>query len=226
MTKGYKRKIKCYFCGGPHEVRRCPVEKKKSAAMKKEVGKFMETYYADHFKCFRCGSHNKNQNYKINNCSSRTCNHCYMLEEECCNNKQLRVLNNRSPSLDIVCNTCGNRLEVKSKCLSVKHLPNDLVLPHGSFSHYEKRQAKGLDFVIIIYGIKRQTKQIFVREILYFPNEIINKDESIINIVPQNKSQLSKIIVPDRLNSKIINVPLPTDIVIDFKERVDNIKII
>ena len=186
----------------------------------------METYYADHFLCFRCGSDNKNQNFKINNCSSRTCNHCNIREEKCCNNKQLRVLNNRSPSLDIICNKCGNRLEVKSKCLSVKHLPMDLILPHGSFSHYEKRQAKGLDFVIIIYGIKRQTKQIFVRKFFTFQMRIINKDDNVISIIHKNKSQLSKIIVPDRLNPKIISLPLPNDRIIDFKERVDNIKVI
>ena len=228
MTKGKKKKksIKCYFCSGPHEVRYCPIEKKKSAGMKKEVGKFMENYYAENYMCMRCGSSNKNHVFINTNFKSKTCNHNILVNDNCCINRQLKVLNDRTPSLDIVCNGCGNRIEIKSKCLSVKHLPNDLILPHGSFSHYEKRQENGLDFVIIIYGIKRQTKQIFVREILYFKNEIITNSKDIIKISKQNKSQLSKIYIPDRLHPNIINLPLPKKKVIEFRERVDRIPLV
>ena len=119
MTKKQDYKFSCYFCQGPHLCRDCPIEKKKSAGMKKEVGKYMETYYAENFSCIRCG----------------------------CNN--LSVLNNRSPSLDIVCQQCNNRLEIKSKCLSVRNLPNDISLPHGSFEHYINRQNNGLEILLI-----------------------------------------------------------------------------
>ena len=223
MPKGRKKSIKCYFCGGPHEVRYCPVEKKKSAGMKKEVGKFMENYYAENYKCLRCGSDNKNHIFTSCNFKTKSCNHNVITTNDCCVKRQLRVLNNRTPSLDIVCNNCCNRIEVKSKCLSVSHLPNDLVLPHGSFSHYEKRQASGLDFVIIIYGIKRQTKEILIREILYFRNEIITNGDNIIKITKQNKSQLSKIYIPDRLHPDIINLDLPDVTKIDFRDKVEKI---
>ena len=218
MNKYRKKSIKCYFCGGPHLVRNCPVEKRKSAEMKKEVGKFMEHYFAENYNCIRCGSTNKNNVFT-------TFNHHILPRNKYCTNKQLHVLNNRTPSLDIVCNCCGNRLEVKSKCLSVNNLPNDLMLPHGSFSHYVKRQANGLDFVIIIYGIKRQTKEIIIREVLYFRNEIITNSDNIIKISKQNNGRLSKIYIPNRLHPYIIRLDLPNNKKIDFSAKVDGIHI-
>ena len=36
MHKKSKKKLKCYFCGGPHLCRDCNVERKKSPEMKKK----------------------------------------------------------------------------------------------------------------------------------------------------------------------------------------------
>lgn len=193
MTKKQDYKFSCYFCRGPHLCRDCPIEKKKSAGMKKEVGKYMETYYAENFSCIRCG----------------------------CNN--LSVLNNRSPSLDIVCQQCNNRLEIKSKCLSVKNLPNDISLPHGSFEHYKNRQNNGLDFAIIIYGINRISKEIIIREIMYFLSEVMNTN--IIKVLPNKNSQLSKIIIPNKNHNSILKLNIPNNNIIDFKNKVNNITI-
>lgn len=189
----FNKNFSCYFCQGSHLCRDCPIEKKKAKYMKKEVGKYMESYYAENFKCIRCGCEN------------------------------LSVLNNRTPSLDIVCEQCNNRLEIKSKCLSINKLPKDIMLLHGSFEHYKKRQNNGLDFAIIIYGINRVTKEIIIREIMYFLNEVINTE--IIKIVPNKKSQLSKIIIPDRENSNILKLNIPDNNIIDFKNKVQNIVI-
>ena len=49
-----------------------------------------------------------------------------------CLNFNLKRLNNHSPSLDIIC-SCGLKFEVKSKCLSIKELPNDIQLNHGTY---------------------------------------------------------------------------------------------
>ena len=54
-----------------------------------------------------------------------------------------------------------------------------------------KRQSTGLDFAIIIYGINRATKEITIREVMYFLNEIINTD--LINIVPQKRASYLKL---------------------------------
>lgn len=191
MYRKSKKKLKCYFCGGPHLCRDCKIERKKSPEMKKKVGKYMEKYYAENFTCIRCGSSN------------------------------LKVLNDRSPSLDVTCHGCSNKLEIKSKCLSVKKLPKDIKLPHGSFQHYIKRQNTGLDFAIIIYGINRVTKEITVREIMYFLNEVINT--GLIKIIPQKKSQLSEIIIKDREDPKILKLQVPKINVIDFRKRVESI---
>lgn len=191
MHKKPRKKFKCYFCGGPHLCRDCNIERKKSPEMKKKVGKYMEKYYAENFPCIRCGSPN------------------------------LKVLNDRSPSLDVTCPNCSNKLEIKSKCLSVKKLPKDIKLPHGSFHHYIKRQNAGLDFAIIIYGINRVTKEITVREIMYFLNEVVNTD--LIKIIPQKKSQLSEILIKDREDPKILKLRIPKNNVIDFKKKVESI---
>ena len=189
------KKIKCYFCGGPHLCRYCKVEKKKSPIMKKKVGKYMEKYYADNFKCIRCGSSN------------------------------LIVLNNRSPSLDITCPNpeCKNKLEIKSKALSCNPLPKDIKMPHGSFHHYIKRQKEGLDFAIIIYGINRITKKIKIKEIMYFLNEVMNT--RLIKIIPQKKNKLSEIIIENREDSNILKLTIPKNNIIDFKKRVENIRV-
>lgn len=189
----FKKEISCYFCQGPHLCRDCPIEKKKATGMKKEVGKYMESYYAENYKCIRCGCEN------------------------------LSVLNNRTPSLDIVCAQCNNRLEIKSKCLSVNKLPKDIMLHHGSYEHYMNRQNNGLDFAIIIYGINRVSKEIKVREIMYFLNEVMNTE--IIKVVPNKKSQLSKIIIPNRKHPNILKLNIPDNNIIDFKEKVQNITV-
>lgn len=169
---------KCYFCGDPsHEARDCPIYKKLAPRMKTCIGTWCEDFFAKNYKCFRC----KNKSYS--------------------------VLNNRSPSLDVVCKTCGNRCEIKSKCYSGKEIAEDIFLHHGSYEDYLKRQNNGLDMVIIIYKIIRQTNTLVIREILYFPNKYINKKE-IIKVHPKYNSNLSEIIIPNRKDPRIIRLPI------------------
>ena len=137
-------KLRCYFCNGNHLCRDCPIEEKISPLLKKQVGDYMEHHVANILAC------------------------------PSCNQKKLRVLGNNSPSLDIVCKNCSRRIEVKSKCLSVKNIPKDINLPHGNFKEYIIRQNKGLDFIIVIYSVNRIHKNIKLREILYLNNDFIN----------------------------------------------------
>jgi len=166
MTLNKTNKIKCYYCGGNHNCRECPIEKKLAGTMKQIVGKIMENIVATYIEC------------------------------QYCNTKSLQVLGNNTPSLDIVCTKCNNiNIECKSKCLSVEgKLPNDLFLNHGNYNEYLKRQKKGLDWIIIIYKVLRKEKIISIRKILYVKNNEI-KNNNNFNIVKKHNSHLSNIFI-------------------------------
>jgi len=106
-----------------------------------------------------------------------------------CKTNNLKELNDNSPSLDIICSACNQKIEVKSKCLSVNKLPNDIYLPHGNFIKYEERKTENLDFVIVIYGVNRKSKTFFVRKILYIPNKDLNNSKKI-SVVKNNNSSI------------------------------------
>ena len=134
-------KPKCYMCNGNHLSRNCPIEKQIAGYMKEKIGGYIENWIAQNIACPYC--HTKN----------------------------LYVLGDNSPSLDIRCHNCSKNFECKSKCLSIKNLPNDIILNHGSYLDYKDRQMNGLDFFIIIYKIDRKTKIITIRKILYVNND-------------------------------------------------------
>ena len=135
--------LKCYFCNGNHICRDCPVEASLAPTYKNKVGNKMEYYVAENFKCPEC------------------------------NNQSLYVLGNHTPSLDIICKCCEKKFEVKSKCLSVQSIPKDINLNHGSYNNYISRLAEKLNLFVIIYGVDRITKNIYIREVLYANNSLL-----------------------------------------------------
>jgi len=138
-----------------------------------------------------------------------------------CNKKTLRVIGNHSPSLDIVC-SCGKKIEVKSKCLSVTKLPNDIKLPHGSYIDYINRLKDGLDLFIIIYGVDRIKKIIKIREVLYATHSMLTND-SIIQVIKRDDNTLSTIFIKDR--TKLTVLPIPSaDRIIDFNSEVEDFR--
>tara|TARA_B100001121_G_scaffold307466_1_gene329057 strand:- start:9412 stop:9990 length:579 start_codon:yes stop_codon:yes gene_type:complete len=149
--------IKCHFCGGNHNCRFCPLEKKVAPQLKKIIGKKMEQYV-----------------------SSLPC--------PCCRLRSLRLLNDNSPSLDIICtdNKCGKKFEVKSKCLSCKDLPDDLKINHGNYEYYLKRQEEGLDFIIVIYKVDRINKISTIRKVIHIPDIDIKKNSNF-NVIQKNR---------------------------------------
>lgn len=153
---------KCYFCMGEHNSRECPVEQSLSPIYKNKVGNIMEYYIAENFKCPEC------------------------------NHKSLYVLGNYTPSLDIICKTCLEKFEVKSKCLSVKNLPLDINLNHGSYNYYINRLNEKLNLFVIIYGVNRSTKNIYIREILYANNNLL-LNSTIINVIKNNNRSIIQI---------------------------------
>lgn len=185
-----KKKLRCFFCGGNHLCRECPIEEKIAPLLKKKVGDYMEYHVANHYSCPKCLK------------------------------KSLVVLGNNSPSLDIVCKECGRRIEVKSKCLSVKKLPQDINLQHGNFIDYNKRQKYGLDFIVVIYSVNRIKKIINIREVLYMDDTLM-KNSSIIRVTKRNQSSLSTINIKDRNSPKIRKLKIKrSDSFISFKKQV------
>jgi DNA-directed RNA polymerase subunit RPC12/RpoP len=184
------KNIRCFFCNGNHLCRKCPIEEKIAPLLKKKVGDYMEYHVANNYSCPKCLK------------------------------KTLIVLGNNSPSLDILCKECGKKIEVKSKCLSVKNLPNDINLQHGNYIDYNKRQKSGLDFIVVIYSVDRINKVINIREVLYMDDALM-KDSSIIRVTKRNQSSLSTIEIKDRNSPRIKKLKIKkTDSFISFKKQV------
>ena len=162
----YTNKV-CYICKQRgHVSRYCPVEKKNSKSRKLQMGKNVEYWIEHNFNC------------------------------PVCTNKTLFVLGDNTPSLDIKCKNCSQfLLEVKSKCLSVKNLPTNIYLPHGKYSNYVNMVNKGLNMVIVIYGVNRKLKSFYYRKVLYIPNDILRKNDINLFHVSKTNDGLSKIYI-------------------------------
>ena len=185
--------IKCYFCNGNHACRDCPLEATMAPILRKKVGNTMEYYVADNLKC-----------------------------PECDQEKKLRVIGNHTPSLDLVCSCCHKKFEVKSKCLSVTKLPNDINLPHGSYIDYVHRLEEGLNLIVIIYGVDRVKKLITVREVLYANNQEL-KNSNIVEVVKRTDNNLSTIMIKNKKNLCKLNLQTENT-VLTFKSDVESFK--
>jgi hypothetical protein len=162
----------CLFCKGlRHETIECPIEVKLSKIIKNYVGIYMEHLIANNLKC-----------------------------PECKKNK-LCVVGDNTPSKDIVCKSCNQIFEIKSKCLSSQIIPKDIKLEHGLYNKYIEQKNKGLNFIFVIYSINRFNHIMSIREVLYasnfdidnivFVNKNINNTHSIITI--PNRTKLNKL---------------------------------
>ena len=170
-------KLKCHFCKDNHTSRKCKIEKEIAPILKTKIGQLMEHYVANNFKCPNCN-----------------------------NNDSMKVVGNHLPSLDIICNLCSKKIEVKSKCLSIYNLPNDIVISHGNYNEFMNRINEDLDLIVIIYGVNRENKLITIRESLYIPSTIL-KDKLLISINKRNNSTLSTIVITDRTKLQLLNIP-------------------
>jgi hypothetical protein len=183
--------IKCYFCNGDHACRDCPKESAMAPIFKKKVGNMMEHWVAKNFKCPEC------------------------------NHACLNVIGNHTPSLDIICKNCSKKFEVKSKCLSVNKLPNDINLPHGSYIDYVHRLEEGLNLIVIIYGVDRINKMINIREVLYADNKDL-RGPSIIEVQKRTNSNLSTILIKNK--TKLMKLSLETDnTILSFKNDYESL---
>jgi hypothetical protein len=183
---------KCSFCNGNHNSRNCNIEQQLAPSFKKEVGIYMEEHITNNIKCPRCSS---NKLYK---------------------------LGNHTPSIDIVCTECKQIYEVKSKCLSVKNLPNDIFCNGGNYNEFINNiKNKELDLIIVLYGVNREKKEILIREILYAQNDMINnKNNNNIVISKKNDNQLSSIEIKNKEKLNKIDIKNKN---LSFKELYDDL---
>jgi hypothetical protein len=181
---------KCNYCNNNHSSRDCPQEKQMAPIIKKLIGQFMEHIVSTKLKCPRC------------------------------NNESLNRIGTHAPSLDIMCNVCNTLFEVKSKCLSANIIPNDLILNHGNYFDYLSRQENELDFIIIIYGVHRKTKIVYIRQIFYIPHETI-LHKKYIHIIKKDNSTLSEIIIPNTQYLQTIKVN--KEYMYDFSDNINTI---
>lgn len=183
----------CWFChSNDHSCRECPLESAISNKLRNKAGNEFEDYIAANVKCPGCMK------------------------------ATLKRLNNHSPSLDIIC-TCGLKFEVKSKCLSIKELPIDIQLNHGTYIDCMNRiNQDSLNLILIIYGVNRIQKEIYIREILYANNKLL-KDSNVIDIKPivLSNKKVSKIFIKNRNLMAKLNLSNMTR-TISFKHEVEN----
>lgn len=124
------------------------------------------------------------QNYKCQRCDS-----------------ELRRLADFSPSCDVVCKCCGHKYEVKSKCLSVKDLPSNIIIKHGNYEKFNYRLTyEELDMFMIIYSYNRKNKVLSIRKLYYLPNSLI---------IDENVSSIKKIYKYNSIKTEIefTNIP-------------------
>ena len=177
--------VSCEFCNGNHNTRNCQTELTLAPEIKKLIGRLMEYYFCNFFSCPGC------------------------------NNKTLTVLGNNKPSLDIICSSCSKNIEIKSKCLSIDKLPNDIICHGGNYNKFINNITNiNLDLIVIIYGVHRKSKEIYIRKIYYLPNNIL-RDSKIITINKCNKSTLSFINIKN--TNKLNNICGNVKQIISFK---------
>lgn len=181
----------CDFCGSNnHLTYNCNIEKKMTPYFKKEVGNEMELFITKYIRC------------------------------QVCNSNKLKTLSDYSPSLDIICMNCNASYEIKSKCLSTKNLPNNIYCNGGNYIKFKENIINGLNLIIIIYGVDRKDKKIFIKHIYYIPNNALVND-GLIQILKKDNSTLSLINIPNR--NELININSPKNI-LSFKHLYNDLK--
>jgi len=171
----------CKWCTGNHCSRKCQFEKLIKCELKTRVGIVMEQFVEKCIKCPRC--------------SSIAGDYCD--EETLCTFNRLA---NNTPSLDMECRICGLHVEVKSKCLSIDNLPNQIYCKAGNYDNLINNiNENQLNIFVIIYSADRITKNITIKEILWMDHSILSfKSKVLIKRIPDTK--LSDITIINRNN--------------------------
>ena len=172
----YKNELQmsCWWCKGNHSSRKCNSELLIKKELKKKVGHVMEKFVEQCIQCPRCSFVNDDTNYNFER------------------------LGNNTPSLDVQCRVCGLQVEVKSKCLSVNNLPDNIYCKGGNYNMlYHNILDNDLNIIIIIYSADRNSKNITIKEVLWINNNELMSNTNVF-IERDDKSTLSNIIISNR----------------------------
>jgi len=191
ITKNNYNSNICDFCLQNHNCRLCPIEHKLRKDMTTKVGIIMEEFVANNIKC------------------------------QCCNKLSFKRLGNNTPSLDLQCTICKENIEVKSKCLSIDKLPNDITCKGGNYEYFINNiNNKNLNLVVIIYGVNRLNKSIYIREIYWITNNEL-KSQEYIKISKNTNSTLSSISILNK--NKFNKIKLNKIPLISFKAWIEKL---
>jgi len=179
----------CEFCYGNHSCRDCYKEKKLHTVISTKVGLLMEEYVENKLQC------------------------------KYCNEFSLIRRGDNSPSLDLECQLCKKKIEVKSKCLSIKKLPNDITCKGGNFYHLQNNiNNEDLDLVLIIYGVDRKSKEIKIRQVFWISNNELKNDQL---ITIERNNNLSIISIID--TTKLLKITIKNLQTISFKAWIEKL---
>lgn len=175
MTHKYTEEIQnktCWWCNGNHGSRYCNFESLIKKELKKKVGKVIENFVEKCIQCPRCSTN--------------------------VNNFTFERLGNNTPSLDIECKSCGLQVEVKSKCLSVDSLPDNIYCKAGNYNMLQHNIFNNnLNIVIVIYSANRNTKNITIKEALWVSNNELRSNVNVM-VTRENRSSLSNVVILNR----------------------------
>lgn len=176
-----KNNLICKWCAGNHSSRNCHYEEMIKPQLKNKVGIVIEQFVEKCIQCPLC-VYKSGNSYNINNYYS------------------FKRLANNKPSLDIECSICGLQIEVKSKCLSIDNLPEQIYCKAGNYNSLINNIYYGeLNIIVVIYSANRITKNITIKEILWINNNILSSNTNVfINKIPH--SSLCNIIIMNRHN--------------------------
>lgn len=181
----YNNYNKCEFCNGNHNCRVCPIEKVLCEVIKTKIGVYMEEFVENNIVCSECNLYS------------------------------LKRFGDNRPSLDLECYICNKMIEVKSKCLSINTLPDDIQCKGGNHKQFKFNiDNNNLDLILIIYGVDRKKKTIIIREIYNIDNHILHQPD-IIEITQNPESTNSLITIKDRRSLTKIKYNEPS--IISFK---------
>jgi hypothetical protein len=165
----------CYFCYGNHNCRDCNIEKKLKSTISIKVGLTMEEYIQEFLKCIYC------------------------------NEYSLKKIGYNCPSLDLQCEICNKKIEIKSKCFSIDKLPNNIDCKGGHFEHLQNNiNYNNLDMILVIYGVDRKKKEIKIKEVFWIKNNLLTNYD-LIEIKKNNNLSLISIKNIDNLEKVYID---------------------
>ena len=116
-----------------------------------------------------------------------------------------------------------NHTDQQNNCLMHRVYPStndnfneDINLNHGSYNNYIKRLTEKLNLFVIIYGVDRKTKNIYIREVLYANNSLLLNNNII--EVKRNNNNCSMISIKNK--DRLCKLKFRQNTILNFEEEI------